>query len=77
MLNRVREEDIVFWGHLRNEKTSVAVTIQDASNPDDLEVLYPRKFNNPSKKVLIFFKFASLFFYLYYSVFVLLIGCNA
>ena len=31
-------EETVFWGQLLEEGTNVAVTIEDPSNPDELEV---------------------------------------
>ena len=38
LLRNVHGEDTVFQGHLFLEKTSVCAVIQDASNPDDMEV---------------------------------------
>jgi hypothetical protein len=38
LLRKVRGEETVFQGHLYVEKTSVCAVIQDASNPDDMEV---------------------------------------
>ena len=39
LLNKVQNEDTVFEGHLQTEGSSVAVTIEDTSNPDDIEVI--------------------------------------
>ena len=39
LLNKVQNEDTVFEGHLKTEGSSVAVTIEDTSNPDDIEVI--------------------------------------
>ena len=38
LLKKVNGEETVFEGHLFKEKTSVCVVIQDATNPDDIEV---------------------------------------
>lgn len=39
LLKKVKKEATVFEGHLSKEKTRVAVTIQNASDPDDIEVI--------------------------------------
>ena len=44
LLNKVQNEDTVFEGHLQTEGSSVAVTIEDTSNPDDIEVILPNSF---------------------------------
>ena len=49
LLKRVHGEETVFQGHLFNEKTSVCVVIEDASNPDNIEVknlIFSTKFSN-------------------------------
>ena len=38
LLKMVRNEETVFEGHLLYERNRVAVTIEDISNPDDIEV---------------------------------------
>ena len=38
ILNEMDGQDTVFWGQLRAEGTSVAVTIGEPSNPDEFEV---------------------------------------
>ena len=40
LLNMVRNEWTVFEGHLQNEGNRVAVTIEDISNPDDIDVMF-------------------------------------
>ena len=40
LLRMVRNEETVFEGHLLYERNRVAVTIEDISNPDDIEVQY-------------------------------------
>ena len=39
LLKKVKKEDTVFEGHLLKEGNRVAVTIQDASDMDDIEVI--------------------------------------
>ena len=39
LLSKVNNLNTVFWGQLLNEKTKVAATIEDLSNPDDIEVM--------------------------------------
>ena len=39
LLRKVKNEDTVFKGRLKKEKTRVAVTIEDPSNLDDIEVV--------------------------------------
>lgn len=39
LLSKVNNLNTVFWGHLLNETTKVAATIEDLSNPDNLEVM--------------------------------------
>ena len=38
VLSKVNNLATVFWGKLLNETTKVAATIEDLSNPDDIEV---------------------------------------
>ena len=38
LLNKVKGEDTVFKGTLYNEGTHACVVIENASNPDDIEV---------------------------------------
>ena len=42
-LRKVKNEETVFKGRLKKEQTRVAVTIEDPSNPDEIEVVgnYP------------------------------------
>ena len=40
LLSKVNNLNTVFWGKLLNETTNVAATIEDLSNPDDMEVRY-------------------------------------
>ena len=41
LLKKVKKEDTVFEGRLLKEGSGVAVTIQNASDPDDIEVMLP------------------------------------
>ena len=40
LLKRVGNEETVFEGHLLYERNRVAVTIEDISNPDDIDVKF-------------------------------------
>ena len=39
LLSKVNNLNTVFWGQLLNETTKVAATIEDLSNPDNIEVM--------------------------------------
>ena len=40
LLSKVDNLNTVFWGQMLNETTKVAASIEDFSNPDDIEVLW-------------------------------------
>ena len=45
LLNKVKGEETVFKGTLYNEGTHACVVIEDASNPDDIEVKFEIRYN--------------------------------
>ena len=45
LLNKVKGEETVFKGTLHNEGTHACVVIEDASNPDDIEVNFEIRHN--------------------------------
>ena len=44
LLSKVDNLNTVFWGQMLNETTKVAASIEDLSNPDDIEVLWNDRF---------------------------------
>ena len=43
LLSKVNNLTTVFWGKLLNETTRVAATIENISNPDDIEVSHTQE----------------------------------
>ena len=44
LLSKVDNLNTVFWGQMLNETTKVAASIENLSNPDDIEVLWNDRF---------------------------------
>ena len=72
MLHKVNGQDTVFEGRLLKEQSRVSVSVEDASDPDDVEVRYGIGYLNriiPNMRIL--FLLSNCKYYHIYT----LIGC--